>query len=213
MTSKVGIVDYGIGNLYSVQRALEVCGAKNIFISGSPAEILTADRLILPGVGAFSDGMRGLKERGLDKALCQFENSGRPLLGICLGMQLFATLSNEFGVHDGLNFISGKVIEIPSRDLDGGMLKSPYIGWSVLKLNALNRGSSLLASLTPEQSVYLVHSFQVIPDDLSHILATYDYGGHEITAAIKKNNITGLQFHPEKSGHVGISILENFIKE
>jgi glutamine amidotransferase len=214
MTSRVVIIDCGIGNLFSVYRALEVCGAKNINISRSPSEILAADHLIVPGVGAFSDGIRGLKERGLDKAICQFAHSGRPLLGICLGMQLFASLSHEFGEHAGLNLIPGEVIEIPYRGIDGELLKTPYIGWSELSFPVSENGNkNALTSMTSEQFVYLVHSFHVIPDDPGNILATYEYGGHEITAAIKKSNVTGFQFHPEKSGQVGLSILADFIKE
>jgi glutamine amidotransferase len=214
MTSRVVIVDYGIGNLFSVYRALEVCGAKSIIVSGNSSEILAADHLILPGVGAFADGIRGLKERGLDKVICQFAHSKRPLLGICLGMQLFATLSHEFGEHAGLNLIPGEVIEIPYRGIDGSTLKTPYIGWSELNFPTSQNGDkSILTSITSEHFVYLVHSFHVIPDDTKNILATYEYGGYEITAAIKKSNVTGLQFHPENSGQVGLAILADFIKE
>ncbi|MGM8060721.1 imidazole glycerol phosphate synthase subunit HisH [Vogesella indigofera] len=211
---RVTIVDYGIGNLYSVKRAFEVCGADSISISSDPAEILAADRVVLPGVGAFADGMRGLQEHGLDQAICEFAVSGRPLLGICLGMQLLASSSMEFGNHNGLNLIPGQVDAIPAADQDGAAFKIPVIGWHPLQQPAhANWHESILASLTPEQSIYLVHSFHYTPDSQSHLLATYQYGGHDIIAAIKKDNITGLQFHPEKSGNVGLKILADYLKQ
>lgn len=211
-STTVAIVDYGVGNLYSVQRAFEVCGASNISLSGNPSEILACDRVVLPGVGAFADGMRGLRERGLDQAIREFAISGRPLLGICLGMQLFATTSKEFGEHSGLNLVPGQVDAIPSEHKDGGLLKTPYIGWSSLECPAhADWQGTVLNSLTQEESIYLVHSFHFIPEDRGNILATYRYGGHSITAAIKKDNITGLQFHPEKSGQVGLRIINDFL--
>lgn len=212
--TKVTIVDYGIGNIYSVKRAFEVCGADNISISSDPAEILSADRVVLPGVGAFADGMIGLQERGLDQAIREFAASGRPLLGICLGMQLFATSSMEFGNHTGLDLIPGQVNAIPPTAQDGTVLKIPVIGWNPLQQPSYaNWGGSILASLTPEQSIYLVHSFHYTPDSQLHTLATYRYGGHDIIAAIKKDNITGLQFHPEKSGKVGLAIIAAYLKQ
>lgn len=208
---KVVIVDYGLGNLYSVRRAFEVIGANDICISSSPAEISAADRLLLPGVGAFGDGMQGLREKNLDRAICEFSESGKPLLGICLGMQLLSTLGTEFGEHKGLGLIPGKVDAIPLVSEDGLSLKAPYIGWSSLNCpNNIDWGASVLADLTQEQSVYLVHSNHVIPDNPNDVLATYQYGGRKITAAVTKNNITGLQFHPEKSGEVGLKILRRF---
>jgi glutamine amidotransferase len=211
-SNSVVIVDYGVGNLFSVQRALEVCGAGNIRISRNPTEILAAGRIILPGVGAFSEGIRGLKESGLDRALCDFADLGRPLLGICLGMQLFATISEEFGLNSGLNLIPGRVVSIPSRNFNEESLKLPYIGWSSLGFpeNAV-RENSALATLSHEKSVYFVHSYHFVPENREHIIATYSYGGHDITAVIQKDNVTGLQFHPEKSGKAGLSILRGFI--
>jgi glutamine amidotransferase len=212
-SNSVVIVDYGIGNLYSVERALEVCGANDIRISSNPAEIKSAGRVVLPGVGAFADGMKGLQDRALDNALCEFAEAGRPLLGICLGMQLLATYSNEFGDHAGLNLIPGKVIAIPSKDTEGATLKAPFIGWSTLVNPSQSQwGESVLNGQKKDQSIYLVHSFQFQPDHQEDILATYQYGGHEIVAAVKCGNITGVQFHPEKSGKVGLSIISEFLK-
>lgn len=212
-TSKVTILDYGVGNLYSVQRAFEVCGASDICVSSDPDAIRNAERLVLPGVGAFADGMRGLRDRRLDQAICEFANSGRPLLGICLGMQLLATTSEEFGEHAGLNLIPGRVKSIPSKDADGTDLKIPFIGWSHLDCPPnVHWEGSILESLTGKQAVYLVHSFQFTPDSQSNMLGTYQYGGNNVTAAVVKENIVGLQFHPEKSGKIGLSILSKFLK-
>lgn len=209
----VTILDYGVGNLYSVQRAFEVCGASDICVSSDPDAIRNADRLVLPGVGAFADGMRGLRSRRLDQAICQFANSGRPLLGICLGMQMLATTSEEFGEHTGLNLIPGRVSPIPSKDLDGIGLKAPFIGWSHLDCPPnVHWEGGILESLNRKQAVFLVHSFQFTPDSQSNMLGTYQYGGHAVTAAVVKDNIVGLQFHPEKSGKIGLGILSNFLK-
>ena len=211
--SRVTVLDYGVGNLYSVQRAFEVCGASDVCVSSDPDAIRNADRLVLPGVGAFADGMRGIRDRKLDQAICEFANSGRPLLGICLGMQILATTSEEFGEHAGLNLIPGRVSPIPSKDLNGIHLKTPFIGWSDLNCPPnVNWEGSVLESITSRQAVYLVHSFQFNPDSQSNLFATYQYGRHNITAAVVKDNIVGLQFHPEKSGKIGLSILSNFLK-
>lgn len=212
-STKVVIVDYGIGNLFSVRRALEVCGANNIIISSKPKDILRADRVVLPGVGAFADGIQGLRDRALDVAILEFSDTKRPLLGICLGMQILATTSKEFGYHSGLDLIPGKVVAIPTVDKSGSLLKTPYVGWSSLDQPANSRWTStVLSHISQDHSVYLVHSFQFIPDNPNDLLATYRYGGHEITAAIIRENITGLQFHPEKSGKVGLSILSEFLQ-
>ena len=155
-----------------------------------------------------------MQERGLDLAVAEFAHSGRPLLGICLGMQLFATTGEEFGLHSGLNLVPGRVTAIPSKNIEGGPLKLPYIGWTALDFTySLERKNSIIASLTNAESIYLVHSFHYLPVIGNQIMATYRYGGNRITAAIKKDNVTGLQFHPEKSGPVGLRILSDFIKE
>lgn len=211
--TNVTILDYGVGNLYSVQRAFEVCGASDICVSSDPDVVRNADRLVLPGVGAFADGMQGLRDRGLDQAICEFANSGRPLLGICLGMQMLATSSEEFGEHAGLDLVPGKVHPIPSTDMEGADLKIPFIGWSHLDCPPeFNWNGSILESLNRKQAVYLVHSFQFLPKNHCNMFGTYQYGGHNITAAIAKNNIIGLQFHPEKSGHIGLKILAKFLQ-
>jgi imidazole glycerol-phosphate synthase subunit HisH len=209
---KVTIVDYGMGNLYSVQRAVEVCGITNVTIGSTPSDLAEADRLILPGVGAFKDGMQGLKDAGLDEAIKSFAASGKPILGICLGAQMLVSTSDEFGFHEGLGLIPGTVSKIPALT-EGENKKLPFIGWS--KLDAAHGtngfGSTCLNTLAPRDSVYLVHSYHVSVDDAADLLATYNYEGVTVTAAFQRDNIMGVQFHPEKSGVVGLRILAGFL--
>lgn len=210
----ITIVDYGVGNLYSIKRAVEVCSTHDVIIGAGYEDIKNADRLILPGVGAFTNGMYGLASRGLVESLKDYAISGRPMLGICLGMQMLSTVSYEFAVCEGLNIIPGTVTSIPSQGVNGKNLRIPYVGWSTLvHSNGDAFKESIIEPILPSQSVYFVHSFSVTPDRSSDVLATYQYGGLEIVAAIKKDNVTGLQFHPEKSGSVGLSVLKKFILE
>jgi len=207
----VTVVDYGIGNLYSVRRALERCGGE-VTLSSDPAVLGRAERLVLPGVGAFAGGMQGLRERALVEPIKRFAASGRPLLGICLGMQMLATASEEFGVHEGLDLIPGRVRAVPDRDTAGRPHKIPHIGWTALRAPpGVSWRESLLAETPEGTSVYLVHSFAVVPDDASHRLADCNYGGHAVCAAIARGTITGFQFHPEKSGEAGLHILQRFL--
>lgn len=212
MGNRITIIDYGVGNLYSVRRAVEMSGGEDIRVSADPADIANADRIILPGVGAFEDGMRGLHEHGLIDAIIAHARSGKPLLGICLGMQMLASVSEEFGTHAGLDLIPGEVKAIPRKAVDGKSLKVPFIGWVPIKVeNAGVAAHSCLREHSPGAAVYLVHSFHVIPKDPAHLLASYSFGGNAIAAAICKDNITGLQFHPEKSGAAGLAILRSFV--
>lgn len=211
MSKNITIVDYGIGNLYSVMRALEVSGSETIHISDQARDLAEAEKIILPGVGAFEDGMKGLQERGLIEPLITAALSGKPILGICLGMQLLVSSSEEFGLHQGLSLIPGVVKAMPKKNTAGENLKVPFIGWSPLSLNHdVSIRESCLAN-AEGKAVYLVHSFQVIPENPTHLLASYNFGGQQITAAIRNGNITGVQFHPEKSGVVGLEIIKNFI--
>lgn len=212
MAKRIVIVDYGVGNLYSVRRALEVSGAEEVILSSDPLTINQADGLVLPGVGAFADGMRGLQDRGLVEPIIAYSQTGRPLLGICLGMQMLTSVSEEFGCHNGLGLIPGEVVCIPNQSTDGQALKVPFIGWSALTPSqACAYEGSVLQAHRPGSSVYLVHSFHVRPSNPEHLLATYYFGGHSITAAIRCRNVTGLQFHPERSGQVGLLIMGQFV--
>jgi imidazole glycerol-phosphate synthase subunit HisH len=208
---QVAIIDYGIGNLFSVSRAFEHCGAE-VTVTGDPAVLAAAPALVLPGVGAFEDGMSGLTRGGLDTLVRDYAASGRPLLGICLGMQMLATVGEEFGEHPGLDIIPGRVRRIPGIGGDGKPHKVPHVGWADLEKPAgADWAQSPLAGLTDGEAVYLTHSFAMDPDDARHRLADYRYNDVRITAAIRKGNVTGVQFHPEKSAAVGLRILSNFI--
>jgi glutamine amidotransferase len=209
--SQVTVIDYGIGNLFSVRRGLEKSGASVQFVD-SPAQVAAAERLVLPGVGAFADGMRGLAERGLDRAIREYAASGRPLLGICLGMQMLLSQSEEFGKHAGLDIIPGDVVAIPPTTADGQPHKIPNIGWMPLEVaGGASWNGSILAHVTPGSSVYLVHSFTAVPRDPAHRLADCHYDGRLISAAIRHGSVYGCQFHPEKSGSVGLGILAEFV--
>jgi len=212
MTSSVVVIDYGVGNLFSVQRAFEQCGGA-VTLSSDPAIIMAAERLVLPGVGAFADGMRGLIERKLDGVVCDYAKSGRPLLGICLGMQMLADASEEFGVHHGLGIIPGRVQAIEPTRADGRPHKIPHIGWAALKVPAGRNdwSDSILADTQPGESVYLVHSYAFVPEGSQHRLADVEYHGRTISAAVQHGQVYGCQFHPEKSGAVGLRIVRRFL--
>lgn len=213
MSAAVTVIDYGIGNLYSVYRALEVVGAR-VTISSDPAEIASAQRLVLPGVGAFADGMHELLQRNLIDPIREFAMAERPLLAICLGAQLLATVSEEFGRHEGLGLIPGNVIAVPRTNSEGDIHKIPNIGWR--NLYPGQNGSwagGILNNIEPGTAVYLVHSFHIIPEDSNHLVSYCLYGGHRLTALIASRNIWGCQFHPEKSGKAGLNILSNFIQQ
>jgi glutamine amidotransferase len=210
VTSIIHVVDYGVGNLYSVARAIEKVGGEPRLTSDA-SEIAAADRLILPGVGAFRDGINGLRSAGLDSAVIDFAQSGKPLLGICLGMQMLASKSTEFGEHEGLGLIPGQVRAIPPQAADGSPHKVPFIGWTELApVRAEGFRGTALSSTEHDEAVYLVHSFHFVPDDAADLLAVYDYDGVPVTAAVARGNIIGCQFHPEKSASVGLQIIRNF---
>jgi len=212
MTARVTVIDYGIGNLYSVSGAFEHAGAE-VVLSSDPAAIESARWLVLPGVGAFEDGMRGLRERELIEPIRRYATTGRPLLGICLGMQMLASASEEFGKHEGLGLIPGRVVPVPRTTSEGERHKIPHIGWNALwPADGANWKDTLLEDTTPGTSAYLVHSFHLVPDDPSHALAHCVYGGHYLTAAVRSGNVFGAQYHPEKSGESGLRMLAAFLR-
>jgi glutamine amidotransferase len=213
MTCRVALIDYGMGNLFSVQQALEACGAHVILVD-SPRQISSADLLVLPGVGAFKDGMRRLKEQNLIGAIQDHARSGRPMLGICLGMQMLLDESEEFGTSKGLGLISGRVVAIPSKDVNGQAHRIPHIGWNEL-INPDNSPDewedSILRGIPLRESMYFVHSFNALPANPRNCLADCYYGGLRISAAIRAGTVYGCQFHPEKSGQRGLQIIRNFL--
>ena len=208
------IVDYGVGNLLSVARALERCGAEPE-VTGRPERIAAADRLVLPGVGAFGDCMEAFLARGLKEPVLAFVATGRPMIGLCVGMQILFDSSAEFGTHAGLGIIPGEVREIPKVDVGGNPQKTPHIGWTDLEIpegsNADRWQGSVLSALSPGTAMYFVHSFTAWPENPAHRLADAHYGGQLIAAAVNKDNVTGTQFHPEKSGAAGLNLLSTFL--
>jgi glutamine amidotransferase len=213
MKSRVTVIDYGIGNVLSVCRAFEHVGAE-VLLTNAPSEIESAERLVLPGVGAFADGMQGLREKGLDDAVRRFTATSRPFLGICLGMQMMLEVSEEFGTHAGLGLIPGKVVSIPATGADGKLHKIPHIGWNALVVPTAETawGKSILAETAPGTAAYFVHSFTAVPAQETHRLADCLYNGRRISAAIQSENMFGCQFHPEKSGSAGLKMIENFMR-
>ncbi|WP_343517849.1 imidazole glycerol phosphate synthase subunit HisH [Sphingomonas sp.] len=212
--SVVHIVDYGIGNLYSVSRAIEKAGGEARLTSDA-GEIARADRILLPGVGAYEPCISTLRQTGLADPVLEFAATGRPFLGICVGMQLLFDYSLEFGRHEGLGLIPGHVAAIPASD-DAGTRKVPHIGWSPLLVPEGRNGweDTLLDGAEPGvSSTYFVHSFNCVPDDPARRLAEADYAGFAVCAAVEKDNITAFQCHPEKSGPAGLRILENFLRK
>ncbi|MDR1366220.1 MAG: imidazole glycerol phosphate synthase subunit HisH [Holosporales bacterium] len=212
MSIKVIVVDYGLGNMLSVCRALEYCGAETS-LAVTSKDVASADRLVLPGVGAFAAGIERLANQDLIDALQKFAKSGRPLLGICLGMQLFMSIGEEFGEHNGLDIISGKVKSLPPVNDAGDAVKIPHIGWGAV-INAQNDDlweNSVLKGVKPGEFVYFVHSFVVDTNDKHLCIAQCVHDGIRIPAVIKSGNVYGCQFHPEKSGPVGMRIIKNFL--
>jgi len=213
VSANVTIVDYGSGNLFSVARAVERVGGVPL-ITSNPNDIAKAERLLVPGVGAFEQGISGLRGLGLIEPIRQYAFSGRPILGICLGMQLLASRSEEFGLHEGLGLIPGRVVRIPHIRSDGTERKIPVIGWFNLAFHCSdNSQSSVLGGVPKNGSVYLVHSYHYLPDSEADLIATYDCDGVSVTAAVQRENIIGLQFHPEKSGEVGLGIIASFLSQ
>lgn len=209
---EVAVIDYGVGNLLSVRRAFEHCGA-SVTVTSEPDAILRAPRVVLPGVGAFANGMGELRRRGLDQVAREVAARGVPLLGICLGMQMLLEASEEFGVTEGLELIPGRVVALSATSTDGAPLKIPHVGWNAL-LPAPGRESwsdTCLAGVGHAAAVYFVHSFAATPSDPRHRVADCRYGGHAIAAVIARRNVVGCQFHPEKSGEVGLKVLRGFL--
>ena len=211
MSVDVAVADYGIGNLFSVRRAFENCGA-SVLVTDDAKALMDAPRLVLPGVGAFANGMQGLQARGLDQTLVEYADSGRPLLGICLGMQLLASVSEEFGEHAGLSIVPGRVRAIPAT-INGERNKIPQIGWFDLLPPGGDAAwrDTILEDVRTNDAVYLVHSFMVEPADDSDRLANCSYNGLKVCSALRRGRVYGTQFHPEKSGSVGLSILRRFL--
>lgn len=206
----IAIIDYGMGNLRSVQKGFERVGREAVVTSDAKT-ILSAGKVVLPGVGAFPDCMRNLEQNGLIDVVHETVRSGKPFLGICLGLQLLFTESEEFGLSKGLDIIKGRVVRFKGPAFDNpqpaiGNLKVPHMGWNSI---SIKRRAPALQDVPDNSHVYFVHSFHVVPDDMDVIATTTDYG-IEFVSSVWKDNIFAVQFHPEKSQTLGLSILKRF---
>lgn len=202
---KIFIIDYGMGNLRSVANAFHALGYDAV-ITGKPDDLRKADKIVLPGVGAFGDAMNNLRRSGWVELLNEeVVSKGKPFLGICLGMQILATTGTEHGVHDGLNWIRGSVVRLQCESAN---LRIPHIGWNDVRLS---KSDGLYKGLGDPQAFYFVHSYAFVPDDRDTISGICDYGG-DFVASVEKDSIYAVQFHPEKSHKIGLAVLNNFGK-
>lgn len=212
MKPQITIIDYGRSNLLSVQRAFEHCGAQ-VAYARNEEEVLQADVLVLPGVGAFDDGMRLLRKSGMADAICQKAKGGTPLFGICLGLQMLFEKSAEGGEEPGLTLLEGAVMPLPKYASDGSPLRVPSIGWQPLTVSQTTSPEWFVQATKPTPATpeyYFVHSYHAKPKNKSDVAACYTYGCHTICAAVGKDNIFATQFHPEKSGAAGLLLLKKF---
>lgn len=197
----IAIIDYGMGNLASVGNAFAKLGYKTM-ITQNPADILAADKVVLPGVGAFADAIKNIRERGIDQTLNEIVKRKTPLLGVCLGYQLLFSESEEDGLYQGLDIIKGRVIRLqPPAEY-----KVPHMGWNSIDINPESR---LFSGIPSGSYFYFVHSYHVVPNDPSVMAATTDYG-IKVVCAVETGNVFATQFHPEKSSDLGLQVLRNF---
>lgn len=201
---RVGVVDYGAGNLFSVERGLRAAGCAPTFVS-QPEQLADIDAVVLPGVGAFARGMEMLAGHGMDEALIGFARAGKPLLGVCLGMQLLMTTSREFGLHRGLNLIEGDVVAMTPEK--GAPV--PNVGWSEIQLERRAVDTPFVA-LKTGTDFYFVHSFHCVPKDADAVVATIPHGTMRVAAIVSRDNVHGCQFHPEVSDQAGLAIYRLF---
>lgn len=201
----IAIIDYGVGNLFSLTSSLAFIGADAV-VTGDADKIRACDKILLPGVGAFEDAAKKLRDSGLDKVILEEVSRGKPLLGICLGMQMLFDESHEYGVHKGLGLIPGKIL--PLADAVSKEYKIPHIGWNALQFDASKEKSKLYKYVNEGDCVYFVHSYYGAECD-EYVSATAEYGIN-VTASVENGNVYGTQFHPEKSGEVGLNILKAF---
>lgn len=210
-SARIAIIDYNMGNLFNLHKVITYLGGDVEFCS-DPEKLKKADKAFLPGVGAFENGITSLKKNGMDKAIRDFIESGKPLFGICLGMQLLMDESEEGGIFQGLGIVPGRVVRFSSAE---NYFKIPHIGWNSLNLpsNKLSWLNTIFADIHPQDYVYFVHSFIVCPVDNNIILTKTQYGLQDFCSSFMKDNIYGCQFHPEISGPIGLRILRNFLNK
>ena len=208
---RVQIIDYRLGNLFSIQQACQHVGL-DAFVSASTDELSTVDGIILPGVGAYGNAMQSLRELNLIQPLKSAAADGRPLMGICLGMQLLFETSEEFGIHEGLGLISGRIQRIPDQKRDGRRLRVPNVGWNRVSFADRSDCGSILDGVADGEFMYFVHTYcaQDVPE--ADQLTTTQYGEFRYCSAVLRENILGCQFHPEKSAQAGLRLYENWAK-
>ena len=214
MGKNVVIIDYQLGNLFSVQQACEYLGHKAI-VSHAPEVLLKADYVILPGVGAFKDAMDNLKKFGLYDAILEYVRSGKPFMGVCLGLQLLLTESEEFGTTQGLNLIPGKVKKFRTQqEFNSEVLKVPQIQWNTISVpENKNWKNSPLDKCQPGDFMYFVHSYYAAPESEEHVLSKTNYGNLQYCSSVLKDNVFATQFHPEKSGLHGVAIYQEWFNQ
>lgn len=210
---QVAVIDYGMGNLFSVERACEHAGL-NAVITADKSIIMNSDGIILPGVGAFGDAMDSLEKKDLILPLKDFVKEGKPLMAICLGMQLLMSESEEFGHHKGLSIIEGSVVRFPAKNREGGKIKVPHVGWNrIFQPSSEDRtywNESPLKNIMSGEFMYFVHSYYAVPSDKRAVLSTTTYEGTQFCSGIHRRNVFACQYHPEKSAAEGIKIYENW---
>lgn len=206
----VCIIDYGMGNLLSMQRALEKNGAQ-VLIAANPEQILKADKLVLPGVGAFPDGMAELEKRDMVQAIHEYVKSGKILLGVCLGMQMLFEESEEIRPTSGLGLVQGKVVKFPEKHQDGSANKIPHVAWTQIEPAEIPWEQTFLRSLTPGALMYFVHSYYALPASKLNLLAQSPFGDFHFCSVVLQDNVWGMQFHPEKSGELGLKLIKELL--
>lgn len=214
MSKKITLIDYGMCNLLNVARAFEHCGAE-VTITEDPVAVQHAEKVVVPGVGAFRACIHELESRGFADAIRRYVDTQRPMLGICVGMQMLFEASEEFGEHAGLGILHGRVRAVPGKTVAGETQRVPHIGWSHLVMPETGRQwrDTLLENYAGQQpAVYFVHSFAAVPSRESDRLADTVYGGHRLCAAVQKDNLIATQFHPERSGEIGLAITRRFVE-
>lgn len=209
MSKKITIIDYGMSNLLSIRRAFEHVGAE-VLIATKPEEIATTGSLVLPGVGAFYDGMKELNNRGLAESVRTHAKTGKPLLGVCLGMQMLLSKGFEIQETEGLDIIPGEILPLPEYNADGNPNEVPHVCWN--QVAAQDNGTTYLKNSVPDNSyMYFVHSYYAKPAQEQHIAGTTPFNGFSFASVVNRENVWGMQFHPEKSGEMGLKLLSSFL--